>query len=70
MSEEKETKKGSRMTLLDYIAKGILSVWKFTTNIFTILLFVSFLAIILMVFMPDNVIKAIEIIKSIFMQGG
>lgn len=70
MNEEKENKKGNRISFLEYIAKGISSIWRFTTNIFTVTLFISFLFIILMVFMPNNVIKAIEIIKSIFMKGG
>ena len=53
------------MKLFEYLLKGIGSVWSFVATIATIG-FISAIAFFgLTVFMPDQVLKAIEIIKNL-----
>lgn len=54
------------MRILEVIKNAIAKIWKFSTLLITIVLLMAFVLFVLFVFMPDNVLNAIEIIKGIF----
>lgn len=55
------------MKIFEYLLKGIGSVWKFVAKIATIA-FISAIAFFgLIVFMPDQVLNAVEIIKNLIL---
>jgi hypothetical protein len=49
-----------------YVCKTIPKIWVFTSRIMTISVIAFFVILALIIIMPDNAIKAIEILKSIF----
>lgn len=53
------------MRVFEIIASGIGKVWSFATSIVTICLVGGIAVFGLTVFMPDNVVKAIEIFTSL-----
>lgn len=53
------------MKFLELVTKGIGKVWRFVTSIVMVCLISAVVLFCIAVFMPDNVLKAIEIIKGI-----
>ena len=53
------------MRLIELIAGGIGKVWSFATSIATICLVGGMALFGLTVFMPDNVLRAIEIVQNL-----
>lgn len=53
------------MKIIELIAKGIGKVWDFCTDITKILILAVSVVFILTVIMPDHMVQAIEIVKSL-----
>jgi predicted MFS family arabinose efflux permease len=53
------------MKFFSIIGKAIAKAWGFCTTIFKICLIASIVMFILTIFMPDNVMKAIEIVRGL-----
>ena len=58
------------MKFFGNIAKAIDKIWRFCTRLIVIALFMAFILFLLAVIMPDNVLKAVEILKSLLKLGG
>ena len=58
------------MTLIQIIAKAIGKMWSFVTTILLIAVLVALVFFLLMVFMPDAMLRAIDIIKSLLTEVG
>lgn len=54
------------MKFLDLIAKVMGGLWKFVTNTFSICLVSAIAVFVIAIFMPDEVLQAIEIVKGLF----
>lgn len=51
--------------LLGVVVKSIGKIWSFTTRLFLIAFVSAFILIVLTIFMPANVLQAIEIFKGL-----
>lgn len=54
------------MKLIELLAKCIGKVWDFCTRIISISLIVAFVLFVLTVFFPNQILGAVEIVKSLF----
>lgn len=54
------------MKFLDLIAKAIGGLWKFVTTTFSLVLISAIAVFVIAIFMPDEVLQAIEIVKGLF----
>lgn len=54
------------MKIISFIGRALRSVWRFSTRMVTICLISSLVLFGVTIFMPDNALKAIEIVRSIF----
>lgn len=58
------------MALIQLITKAIGKIWSFVITVFLIAVIVTLVFLLLTVFMPDAVLRAINIIKSLLTEVG